>query len=340
VLGQAHTPWRRLLGIAAAASCVLALPAVSGADPTRSTTSLRTNSGSLERQTRSAVLGLYALDSQLAGARARLVALQKQAAKLRAQRAIVRRELRVARRSTQISQNQLASRLRLLYRHGETSAIEILFAATTLNQALTQLDELNRITLANRRVLAELRTARARIGRALRGLAKREQGLESATRDAVATAQALERVRAERAAYISELGRRLALNAHEIKQLEGRAHQAETRAAELTKASRAVAVAVTTQSRTSSGARRRLTVSSTGYALPGRTATGIPVGWGVVAVDPRVIPLGTRMTIPGYGEAVAADTGGAVRGATIDVWFPTVAQALAWGRRSITITLH
>jgi 3D (Asp-Asp-Asp) domain-containing protein len=83
-----------------------------------------------------------------------------------------------------------------------------------------------------------------------------------------------------------------------------------------------------------------VTVSSTGYALPGRTATGLPVGWGVVAVDPAVIPLGSRMTVPGYGEGVAADTGSAVRGATIDLWFPTLAQALAWGRRTVTITIH
>ena len=81
-------------------------------------------------------------------------------------------------------------------------------------------------------------------------------------------------------------------------------------------------------------------MSATGYALSGTTATGIPVGWGVVAVDPNVIPLGTHMTIPGYGEAVAADTGGAIVGATIDLWFPSVAQAQIWGRRTVTITLH
>ena len=62
-------------------------------------------------------------------------------------------------------------------------------------------------------------------------------------------------------------------------------------------------------------AGRSLTVVATGYALGGRTSTGLPVGWGVVAVDPSVIPLGTHMTVPGYGEAVAADVGGAVRGA-------------------------
>jgi 3D (Asp-Asp-Asp) domain-containing protein len=46
------------------------------------------------------------------------------------------------------------------------------------------------------------------------------------------------------------------------------------------------------------------------------------------------------MTIPGYGSGVAADVGGAVQGASIDLWFPTRAQALAWGRRVVTITLH
>jgi len=66
----------------------------------------------------------------------------------------------------------------------------------------------------------------------------------------------------------------------------------------------------------------------------------MPVGWGIIAVDPSVIPLGTRMEIPGYGTGVAADTGSAVQGATIDLWFPTSAQALAWGRRTVTITLY
>ena len=60
----------------------------------------------------------------------------------------------------------------------------------------------------------------------------------------------------------------------------------------------------------------------------------------MVAVDPSVIPLGTRMTVPGYGEGVAADTGGAVKGNIIDLWFPTREQALAWGVRTVTITLH
>ena len=52
-----------------------------------------------------------------------------------------------------------------------------------------------------------------------------------------------------------------------------------------------------------------------------------------------MIPLGTRLSVPGYGDAVAADTGSAIRGAVIDLWFPTIAEAHAWGRRTVTITL-
>ena len=94
-----------------------------------------------------------------------------------------------------------------------------------------------------------------------------------------------------------------------------------------------------TASQTTVAARRTITVIATGYDLPGSTSTGLPVGYGVAAVDPSVIPLGTRMNIPGYGEAVAADTGGSIVGARIDLWFPTTGQADAWGRRTVTIVV-
>ena len=82
-----------------------------------------------------------------------------------------------------------------------------------------------------------------------------------------------------------------------------------------------------------------MTVYATGYCLRGTTATGLPVGPGIVATDPSVIPLGTRMTIPGYGEGVAADTGGAIVGKRIDVWIADCKQAGLFNR-TVTITFH
>lgn len=88
------------------------------------------------------------------------------------------------------------------------------------------------------------------------------------------------------------------------------------------------------------GAGSQMTVLATAYAIQGTTAVGVQTQPGIVAVDPNVIPLGSKMFIPGYGEGVAADTGSAVKGAIIDVWLPTVEEALAWGRRTVTITFR
>jgi len=76
---------------------------------------------------------------------------------------------------------------------------------------------------------------------------------------------------------------------------------------------------------------------STGKSADGITATGMRAGHGVVAVDPRVIPLGTRLYIPGYGLAVAGDVGGAIKGLRIDLGFSTLREALHFGRRRVTV---
>ncbi|MDD6164390.1 MAG: 3D domain-containing protein, partial [Anaerovibrio slackiae] len=57
----------------------------------------------------------------------------------------------------------------------------------------------------------------------------------------------------------------------------------------------------------------------------------------IVAVDPDVIPLGTKVYIPGYGTAVAADTGGAIRGNKIDLCMESYGEAINFGRRSVEV---
>ena len=93
---------------------------------------------------------------------------------------------------------------------------------------------------------------------------------------------------------------------------------------------------------TSKGYKNVLTMEASAY-LPsdgggsGITASGIPAGYGVVAVDPWVIPLGTRLYIPGYGEAIAADTGGAIRGNKIDLCMEDYASCMQFGRRFVDV---
>jgi 3D (Asp-Asp-Asp) domain-containing protein len=76
-----------------------------------------------------------------------------------------------------------------------------------------------------------------------------------------------------------------------------------------------------------------------GAGLSPTTFMGMRTGKGVAAVDPRIIPLGSRLYIEGYGEAIAADTGGTIRGMRIDLGFETVAECKRFGRRKVKVTV-
>ncbi len=81
---------------------------------------------------------------------------------------------------------------------------------------------------------------------------------------------------------------------------------------------------------------------ATAYSLKGRTASGRMVTRGLIAADPSVLPLGSRVRLehPGYsGEYIVADTGGAIRGRHIDIWTPTSSEAMRFGRRTVKLTV-
>jgi len=84
------------------------------------------------------------------------------------------------------------------------------------------------------------------------------------------------------------------------------------------------------------------TYTATAYSLRGRTASGRLVSRGLIAADPAVLPLGTRIRLEAgafSGEYIVADTGGAVRGRRIDIWTPTAREAMQFGRRFVKLTV-
>ncbi len=84
--------------------------------------------------------------------------------------------------------------------------------------------------------------------------------------------------------------------------------------------------------------RITLKVEATAYTYTGNnTATGVAPRHGLIAVDPKVIAMGSKVYVEGYGYAIAADTGGAIRGNKIDVFFPSFRQCIDWGRKSVQI---
>lgn len=84
--------------------------------------------------------------------------------------------------------------------------------------------------------------------------------------------------------------------------------------------------------------REAIQVQASAYTYTGnRTATGKTPTVGMVAVDPNLIPLGTRLYIEGYGYAVAADTGGSIKGNRVDLFMEDRSQCLNWGRRTVKL---
>lgn len=93
---------------------------------------------------------------------------------------------------------------------------------------------------------------------------------------------------------------------------------------------------------------KELTVTATAYTAncegcSGITATGINLKKNpdlkVISVDPKVIPLGSKVDVEGYGTAVAGDTGGAMKGKKIDVFVPSQKKAEDWGRKKVKVKI-
>ena len=337
--------WRRerrlALGLALGAALLgVFLPGAEGAGPKKGAGSLRQQQKGLAARSQTTLLSLYALDSRLARARIELAGLRSRAQGLELERDRVRQEGEVVAGNLMASQRLLGDRLRALYEEGEPDAIAVLLGATSLDDAVTRLDELERSARQGAQAARDAQDGRAKLQGLALELAARIREVQALETRAERTATVLESARAHRISYLKALARQQRLTARQIAALDVRARQVVAKAQVVqSQTTSAPASAAGTAPSVADGART-LTVSATGYSMPGRTATGLPVGPGIVAVDPAVIPLGTRISIPGYGEGVAADTGGAVQGLTIDLWFPTLAEALAWGRRTVTITLH
>ena len=321
------------------------VPVALAADATElrsQTAGLQARSGSLEERAAAATLELYSLEAQLGRARSELADIEARRTSLARERASVRTQLDVARQALQASQSELSDLARALYQQSGNDPLAVVLGAKSLEEALAGLDGISRAAGQNNRIVEQARTARSRLTGLTARLAERDAELDGLAAAAEARAASLAATAAQRRGLIGELRRQQGLNAARIAAIKAQAHTAATRTTALAVAAPPPPLApveLAAQIVTPSG-ERTLTVSSTGYTIRGRTATGIPTAPGVVAVDPSVIPLGTRLTIPGYGVGIAADTGGAVQGNTIDVWFATKAQALQWGRRVVTVTIH
>ena len=309
-----------------------------------------------------ALLELFATDAALARAQSGAQAAHARLAAVRGTLASVRQRLGVARANELATQRALAARLNDIYRAHPLDTLGVLLAARSFTEISDGLDLLARLS---RQDSALVRSAR-RWHAALQGSSRRLRAAESRARAVQGAWEARIAVlgRADRAAR-SLLKRLRRQHVRSLETLRATASRAARRAHTVVRPAPHGGGSVTAPATTAPAAppqhprrrlsrRRRLPNPPPGRrsrrARPSRsrrpptrsqvTPRAVsPSGVGVCATDPRVIPLGTRFDVPGYGSCVAADTGSSVIGATIDIWMPG-AQASVYGNQTITITFR
>jgi 3D (Asp-Asp-Asp) domain-containing protein len=304
---------------------------------------------SLERAERAAVLEVYAVESALGRARSDAEAWNRRLTHLQVRERALRRDAAIVRRSQAVTQARIASIIRALYENDQpVDPLAIVLGAESLDAALEGVESLSRAASLHQRLVEQARERRVTVRRALLRLVETRSGVEAAAAAADSATRRLEQAGAARRASLDAIRRQRNLSRARVAKLveeatvAAGASSSAAATSDVTEEAAAAGAAASPEAPVMPppGETRTMVVDAVAYHLPGRTASGLPVGIGVIAVDPTVIPLGTRVFVPGYGPAVAADTGSAIKGRIIDLWMPTTAQARAWGRRTVTITIY
>ena len=311
--------------------------------------------GQLKAAESNALLVLFAADSAVGRARARAEDLGARAGAQAERVADARREVTVGHANLRVAQATLSTRLAAAFRAGDVDPFVILLSASSLADALDSIAIVNRVSARDATLIDNVQRGLSASRRAERTLTAEQGRLTTASAAANAERSRAEAARAAKATLVAGLRSSKQIAGRRLTQLEEAAAAVRDKAAKI---EGDVATAGGGDGTTTSdgggtgvgpndpgptprpvGSGQTLTVVSTAYAIHGTTATGLRTRRGICATDPRVIPLGTKFDVPGYGRCVAADTGGAIKGNRIDVWVETEAEALQWGLRTVTVSI-
>lgn len=246
-------------------------------------------------------------------------------------------------------------------RQGTNTSLSILEKSTSLTQWLRSMIALQRLQSVYNDSLAAVKQSIVDISQAKEQLQGYQSNLASQERQVNDQKAVLD-------SQMSDLKKKIADGQSEMKQLADREQQAkameeaqkkaaEEEAQKQQQASNQKQQVQQTSTKTVDNSEaatsadnvsgsKTLTMSATAYSTESNgmgtySATGINLKQhpSCVAVDPSVIPLGSIIWVSGYGVSVAGDTGTAIKGNIIDLHFATVAQSMAWGRRTVTVKI-
>ena len=224
-----------------------------------------------------------------------------------------------------IKKDELKSRVIYTYKYGNDNVVKMMVSARDINEFVTSLYILKNIMKRDAELITEIRLDKEVYDRVLRKSEEKKKQLETTQKDQQdeqkkleVTLQKgntlLEKVKGERSGVQKTLA-----------DIRARIAEIQPQGINLAGEWKVVATAYY--------------AGGGGLNGDGVTATGLRARKGIVAVDPRIIPLGTKLYIEGYGQALAADTGGWIKGDRVDLCFDSLDECYRYGRRKIYVYL-
>ena len=274
----------------------------------------------------SAVQEVVTLDSETKSVNGRLSTLEQKSGELQSRISAVNDEVVSKRKRLASKRHALADRARNIYVNGRSNTLTILLGSQDISEFFKRTDYLSKINQRDTDLVVSTKRAARELSAKLSDLKKRKQEVDGVASELKSKKERLVSARAEREKVIASAGEQAAA-------VQEQSTSVETKMSDLNPPA-------PTGHRTG----RFLTMVATGYSpqepgLNDHTATGMKAQHGVVAVDPSVIPLGTRLYVEGYGNAIAADTGSAIKGNRIDLCFDTLSECNKYGRRTVKVEI-
>ncbi len=262
---------------------------------------------------------IVTLDSEIGSLKARLLELTGRSALLQERIEATAGQIAENRKRLSAKRRALNTRVRNLYVNGRTNKLEMLISSEGVADYMNRADMLQKVAERDARMVADTRRESDTLKASLSRLQDDKAEVDRVGADLKSRGRRLEKSRDERASVLAAAGAK----AQEVSAQSGRVE------AKIDRINAPVSV-------TGRPTGKVLTMVATAYSprepgLTEATASGMRATKGVVAVDPRVIPLGTRLHVEGYGNCIAGDTGSAIKGNRIDLCFDTLEEMNAFG---------
>lgn len=286
----------------------------------------QTSPGSTPGDSDTLVRDVVTIDSEISDITGRLSALQNKSEALSERIGGLNDEAASKRRKLASKRQALAGRARNLYVNGRSNTLVMLFSAGDITEFFERNDYVQKVNQRDAELVVSVKQEADNLDATLTELKRRKKEVDDIASELSSRRDRLADSRAARQKVLASAGAQSARVQEQSRQVESKMQQ------------------VNQVAPNGKHTGRFLTMVATGYSpeepgLSDATASGLKAQHGVVAVDPRVIPLGTRVHVEGYGYAIAGDTGSAIKGMRIDLCFDKLAECNAYGKRTVRVEI-